>query len=208
MIDLKMNFKNALLDFDREEAEEILMLAFKNGNKTDLVPELITDVLTELGDEWERGELALSQIYMTGKICEGIIESIIPEEMKKNRTAAYTAVVTFNDYHVLGKKILYSILRSAGFNILDYGHGVSINGIIKRLKSDKIKFLLISTLMLHSALEIKELKKEIEKQGISVKIMVGGAPFIFDELLWKQVGADAMGKTPTDAINILKQWIN
>jgi len=127
--------------------------------------------------------------------------------VKKNKPAV-TAVVTYNDYHVLGKKILYSVLRSTGINVLDYGHGITTDQIIKKLKSDKIKFLLISTLMLHSALEIKELKNEIKKQELAVKIMVGGAPFIFDELLWKQVGADAMGKTPSDAINILNQWLN
>jgi len=208
MTTLEKEFKSVLLDFDKEKAREILMQASKNGNKRESIPDIITNVLTEIGDEWDKGELALSQIYLTGQICEQLVQDLFPSEISEKSKPAVTAVVTFNDYHVLGKRILYSILRSSGFNILDYGQGINTSQIIKKLKSDKIQFLLISTLMLHSALEIKELRKEIDKHKLSVKIMVGGAPFIFDKLLWQQVGADAMGKTPTGAINILNKWMN
>jgi methanogenic corrinoid protein MtbC1 len=34
--------------------------------------------------------------------------------------------------------------------------------------------------------------------------VVGGAPFRFDEALWRKVGADAMGRNGTDALRILE----
>jgi trimethylamine corrinoid protein len=36
-----------------------------------------------------------------------------------------------------------------------------------------------------------------------VRIVVGGAPFRFDAELWRQVGADAMGRTAADALDIV-----
>ncbi len=36
-----------------------------------------------------------------------------------------------------------------------------------------------------------------------VKVIVGGAPFRFDESLWKEVGADATGNDPAEALKIV-----
>ena len=50
------------------------------------------------------------------------------------------------------------------------------------------------------ALKVKELR---ELLGSDVGIVVGGAPFRFDPLLWREVGADAFGRTAADAVNIV-----
>jgi len=38
-------------------------------------------------------------------------------------------------------------------------------------------------------------------------LIVGGAPFRFDANLWKEVGADAMGKNASEAINIITHFM-
>jgi monomethylamine corrinoid protein len=55
--------------------------------------------------------------------------------------------------------------------------------------------------MLPSALHIKELKARLS--DTDVKIVVGGAPFRFDEELWKEVGADSFGRDSSEAIEIV-----
>lgn len=46
------------------------------------------------------------------------------------------------------------------------------------------------------------------KMKYPVKIIVGGAPFRMDELLWENVGADAFGKTSADAVTALQTVIS
>ncbi|MDZ7777050.1 MAG: hypothetical protein U5L09_16260 [Bacteroidales bacterium] len=58
---------------------------------------------------------------------------------------------------------------------------------------EKIKILLLSVLMLPSALHVKDLKQKLN--GTGVKIVVGGAPFRFDENLWKEVALMRLVKT-------------
>nr|WP_238387397.1 cobalamin-dependent protein [Psychrilyobacter piezotolerans] len=117
-----------------------------------------------------------------------------------------TAIVNFCDHHPLGKKIVCSTFKVNGIPLLDYGHGIDQETLIEKLKRDRPKFLVISVLMLPSALKIKKLKERLLKEGMDTKILVGGAPFRFDKDLWKQVGADAMGITPMDTLNIIKEW--
>ncbi|RWX44604.1 B12 binding domain-containing protein [Candidatus Electrothrix aarhusensis] len=71
---------------------------------------------------------------------------------------------------------------------------------MQKVCEDSIKVILISTLMLRSALRVKQVKQLLEQAGSSVKIIVGGAPYRFDPLLWQEVGADAMGANAAEAI--------
>ena len=48
--------------------------------------------------------------------------------------------------------------------------------------------------------------KKINQSGKKIKIVVGGAPFNFDEKLWEEVGADIMGNNASDAMKIIKKF--
>ena len=43
----------------------------------------------------------------------------------------------------------------------------------------------------------------MKERQTAVTIVVGGAPFNFDDKLYKEVEADYVGKTVSDAINII-----
>jgi methanogenic corrinoid protein MtbC1 len=98
-------------------------------------------------------------------------------------------------------------LRTTGFDLIDYGHGISEQELVDKAITDNIQILLISTLMLHSALSITKVVALFKEKQYKIKILVGGAPFNFDSELWKQVGADAVGKNPSEAIEIINRWL-
>lgn len=202
---LEKKFKLALLEFDRTKAETILVNLSKQDKFELKIALLVENVLREIGDLWEKGELALSQIYMSGKICEELIHKLLPERYASKKDIKI-AIVTLNDFHLLGKKIVASIIKSSGYHAADFGHGVKEQDLVNKVIAEKIEILLISTLMLHSALSIKKVTDFFKEKEYPIKILVGGAPFNFDSKLWKQVGADAMGKTPSDAITVLNKW--
>ena len=84
---------------------------------------------------------------------------------------------------------------------MDLGGGLNADNLTGIVKNEKIKILLLSVLMLPSALRIKELKERLA--DTDVKIIVGGAPFRFDTNLWKEIGADGFGKDSSEAIEIV-----
>ena len=205
MDNLKQDFKSALLNFDSELVKKIII--GHSDNQADSIPVLISEVLSEIGDEWVKGDLALSQVYMSGIICEEMVESVFTSGENYENQVSKIAIVTFNDFHALGRKIVLSVLRSVGFSIIDFGNGINIQQLIDKIIKENIDILLVSVLMLPSALKVKELREELNKRNMNIKILVGGAPFNFDNTLWQQVGADAMGRVPTDAIPFLKNWL-
>jgi monomethylamine corrinoid protein len=206
MADLKIfrnDLERALLSFDREAAQQIVNRAISIGNPIEIAGELIAQTLKKFGDGWEQGKLSLSQVYMSGVICEKIIDTILPPSSPVRKGQPKMAIAVFEDYHLLGKRIIYSVLRASGFELNDLGGGLDAGRLTDIVKKEKIKILLLSVLMLPSALRIKELKGRLS--GTGVKIVVGGAPFRFDEELWKEVGADFYGKDSSEAIDIVTQ---
>jgi methanogenic corrinoid protein MtbC1 len=63
--------------------------------------------------------------------------------------------------------------------------------------------LLVSTLLLPSALRVKDLRRRLDELHAPTRLIVGGAPFRLDPQLWREVGADANGNSATDAIALV-----
>ncbi len=195
------NFINALQSMDRLAVKRHIEELSGEHKPLWLIENLIAPALTALGEGWERGDVALSQVYMSGRICEELVDSILPPADNERKNQPPMAITVLEDYHMLGKRIVYSVLRAGGFELTDYGR-LSTDELVDRINSDKPEVVLISVLMLPSALKIGKVKENI---NTSTKIIAGGAPFIFDNDLGKEVGVDEVGKNASDAIDILNK---
>jgi len=169
------------------------------------VDQLIVPVLERIGNKWEKGSVALSQVYMSGKICEEIVDTLLPPGNPDRKNLPKMAIAVIEDNHALGKRMVYASLRAAGFDLLDYGQGLTVEDIADRTKKDGIRILLLSALMLRAALRIKDLVILLKKEHPGTRIIVGGAPFIFDPGLAREVGADAMARTASDAVALVQR---
>ena len=199
---------DALLTLDYESVKLILLEGIKNPESQNFnSEELLIESQKKFGELWEQGEIALSQVYMAGKICEDVIEEISPNFKPKELYSETIYTVVLEDFHILGKKMLDSILRIAGFKLKDYGFGISAESLLEKLTQDNPRLLLISTLMLNSALRVKILAAEMTKLNLRTKIIVGGAPFNIDSDLWKKVGADGYAPTATKSIEVIKHLL-
>lgn len=199
------NLEKALLELNEDLAEEIVFEAIKDDSAINVAGKYITEVLTKIGDSWEKGEIALSQVYMSGVICEKIIDKVLPPENPTRKNQPKIAIGVFEDYHLLGKRIVASTLRASGFELIDLGGGLAAQKVLEEVEKHKIEILMLSVLMLPSALKIKELMPELIKKDI--KVIVGGAPFRFDENLAKEVGVDYCGNDSAEALAIVNQLI-
>lgn len=203
MTDTVNTFMQALIALDRVAAKQIMEDLCSKVGPIKFVEEVVVAALERIGAEWQNGRLALSQVYMGGRICENLVDEIMPPGAPQRKDQPKMAVCVLADHHKLGKIIVYSLLRAGGFELADYGT-VDVDALVKRVKKDGVKILLISVLMLPSALKIRKVREKFEEMRLDVKIIVGGAPFRFDDHLWREVGADAMGRTASEALTIVQ----
>ncbi|TYB82652.1 MAG: cobalamin B12-binding domain-containing protein [Kosmotoga sp.] len=198
-------FKEDLLSLDYYSIKHFVQDYLKERDFESFVDKILVPVLEDIGDSWENGTLSLSQVYMSGRLCEKLIEEFIKQLNTKRIIIPRMAIVVFNDQHTLGKKIIYNVLRSIGYDIKDFGNFENADDLIDRAEKENIQVLLVSVLMLNSALKIKTIREEVSQRNLNTKLIVGGAPFNFDSELWKRVGADYMGKNTKDAIDLVSK---
>jgi methanogenic corrinoid protein MtbC1 len=202
----RQQLRGALESLDRARAEALFADALRELPPIEVVETLLVPVLARLGDDWCAGRIALSQVYLTGRICEDLVERLLPPRAVEPGVRPRQAIAVLDDYHLLGKRIVLSVLRAAGIPVLDYGR-VQVQPLVDRVISDGVEHLLLSVLMLPSALEVKSVRAALARRGHRVRIAVGGAPFLLDPELWREVGADACGRSAADAVTIVRRWM-
>lgn len=205
MNDSALKFQNSLLSLDYYSSRQLVEDFLEDKSFFDIVDEIFVPVLENIGSSWAKGSLSLSQVYMSGRMCETLISEFFNDSENKRKNSPKIAILVYNDQHTLGKRIIYNSLRSIGYEIEDFGFSEDCMELVNRVEKQKIQILLISVLMLNSAFKLKDVISEIKKRKLNTKVVVGGAPFIFDVSLWKRIGADAMGKDTNEAIKIVKK---
>ncbi len=197
--------EHTLLAVDQIGTKRIIRDHCKCDSPFTCIETLIVPALEEIGRGWEEGKVSLSQVYMSGRICETIVDAMIPDTDPSRSNSPRVAIAVLEDHHTLGKRIVYSVLRAGGYTVTDYGHGLTVDQLVTNVVRDRIQILLISTLMLAAALRTREAIAGIKKELPGTQVIVGGAPFLFDPELWKEVGADAMGHAATETLEIVKR---
>lgn len=199
-------FRESLEAVDRVGADLVFKQALIQLTPIQAVEQLVVPALEQLGLDWEEGRVALSQIYMSSRICEDIVDRSLPPSDPDRKNQPRSAIAVLSDYHMLGKRVVYSVMRASGYELFDYGR-MDVDELVDRTLSDKIRVLMVSVLILPSALKVKEVCTRIKAQDPTIKILVGGAPFQFDDQMWQEVGADAVGHNASDAISIVESWM-
>lgn len=199
-------FEEALVDMDRVRCRSILMEVLEAGGGFGGMESLLVPALERIGQRWEAGELALTQVYMGGRICEDLLAEFAPP----GRGAAAgppIGVGVLQDHHQLGKRIVLASLRSGGLNAVDLGEGLTPEALVAAAREARVAVLMVSVLMLPSALKVREVRALLGEGAGRPRLVVGGAPFRFDPDLWQEVGADAGGQTGLDAVAIAHRML-
>lgn len=197
-------FRDALELLDRAQAESLFQRALEQHTPLEVVERVVVPALEQIGTAWHEGTVALSQVYMSGRFCEALVDRVLPPSDPDRKHQPRSAIVVLSDYHDLGKRIVYSVMRASGFEVFDYGR-MDVDALVERVLADRLRVLLISVLILPSALKVREVCAQLKSRGANVKVVVGGAPFLFDDQLWQEVGADAMGHSASDAVAIVER---
>ena len=196
------NVKNAI---------HIIKTSLEQGHTPEnILHDVLERAIFQYGQEQIGKSIPLSEIYINSKIIQTSLDFLLPQ-MKVAKNCHGTIVIgnAFGDYHALGKKIIASFLKLGGFHVIDLGTSVPNEKFVEVIKKEKAKIAAVSALILHSAEEIKNLKALLKKNNLNdVKILVGGAPFLFDRELYKQYDADGTAANGIEAIHVCKKLLN
>ncbi|QWV97329.1 cobalamin-dependent protein [Geomonas nitrogeniifigens] len=194
--------ESALIGMDRLAMQQIY--ADSGLSPLCFCEQVIAPALSVIGEKWDRGDLSLSHVYMSGRLCEEFMEQVLGGRSPFAGEHRRVALAVLEDYHLLGKRLVGFVLKGAGISYLDYGT-VGAQELVRRVQRDEVGVLLISALMLPSALKVREVRDALDRLGVECRIVVGGAPFRLDPALYREVGADLGCDTASQVLLALAQ---
>ncbi len=201
--------KAAILDFDEEAAEEAAQESLDAGvSPVDLIQDGFTAAMTEVGDQFEAGTLFLPHVIAASEAMSAGVAILTPELEKLGSESENKGTIVIGtiegDIHSIGKDIVATMLKIAGFKVVDLGRDVAISAYVDKAKETSADVVASSALMTTTMVSQIQIEEQLKEAGIrdSLKTMVGGAPVTQD---WAtKIGADIYGENATDAVTKLK----
>lgn len=211
-LDLYKEFHKNFKEENLETCTSLIQQALDRGEEaTFLTTHILERTIETIGKEQINRLVPLSEIYVNGRIIEACMDILIPileQEKQKEKLGTIIIGNAFGDYHALGRQIVATFLKMAGFDVIDLGLSVPNEQFVQVVKEKKASLICVSALILHTAEEVIKLRELLDQSGLKhVKILVGGAPFNFEPRLVQTVKADAMALNGIEAIKVAKELL-
>jgi 5-methyltetrahydrofolate--homocysteine methyltransferase len=136
-----------------------------------------------VGDLFGAGKMFLPQVVKSARVMKKAVAHLIPyiEEEKlrsgdagKNNGRILMATVK-GDVHDIGKNIVGVVLACNNFEVIDMGVMVPAQTILDRARAENVDLIGLSGLITPSLEEMAHLSRELQRQGFTTPLMIGGA---------------------------------
>jgi 5-methyltetrahydrofolate--homocysteine methyltransferase len=171
---------DAYIEIDAEEAR------VKLGRPLLVIEGPLMDGMGVVGDLFGAGKMFLPQVVKSARVMKKAVAHLTPymEVEKAERIAAGEVVkaqgkillaTVKGDVHDIGKNIVGVVLACNNYDVIDLGVMVSCEKILERAKLEKADMIGLSGLITPSLDEMVHVAKEMERQGFTLPLLVGGA---------------------------------
>ncbi|MCQ0110616.1 methionine synthase [Zhouia amylolytica] len=162
------------IEIDVEEARQ-------NVNRPiEVIEGHLMNGMNVVGDLFGSGKMFLPQVVKSARVMKKAVAYLLPyiEAQKdgNSRSAGKVLMATVKgDVHDIGKNIVSVVLGCNNYEVVDLGVMVPPEKIIQTAIDENVDIIGLSGLITPSLDEMVYLAKELEKQNISIPIMIGGA---------------------------------
>jgi len=195
--------KQAIIDGDDAAAKTATERAVsENIAPANILNSGIMPGIETTGQLWSDGKYFMPDVILSAeafKLASSIIEPLLKTgDAPKLGVIAIGVVV--GDMHDLGISIVASMLRGAGFEVVELGIDVPVDVFVGAVKKNGVDIIGMGAYMSTTMLVMKEVIQKLKDENLrdKVKVLVGGVPLTQEYA--DEIGADAWGKDALDAV--------
>lgn len=172
------------LDDDVEEARQAY------SKPLEVIEGPLMDGMNIVGDLFGAGKMFLPQVVKSARVMKKAVAYLLPFiELEKQRVidagedssgsranAGKVLMATVKgDVHDIGKNIVGVVLACNNFEVIDLGVMVPAQKIIEEAKKQEVDIIGLSGLITPSLDEMVHFAKEMEREGFTIPLIIGGA---------------------------------
>ena len=176
---------NGITDFIVDDTEEARL---KLPRPLHVIEGPLMDGMNTVGDLFGEGKMFLPQVVKSARVMKRAVAHLEPfmEAEKAEMQAAGTETAVRNngkvlmatvkgDVHDIGKNIVGVVLQCNNFDVVDMGVMVPAADIISKAVEEKVDMIGLSGLITPSLDEMCHVAAEMERQGLDIPLLIGGA---------------------------------
>jgi len=164
------------IDIDTEEAR------LKYGRPLEVIEGPLMGGMRKVGDLFGEGKMFLPQVVKSARVMKKAVAYLTPF-MEKEKAAAGKSTragrilmaTVKGDVHDIGKNIVGVVLACNGYEVIDLGVMVPCEKILAEAKTHGVDVIGLSGLITPSLDEMVTVASEMEREGVKVPLLIGGA---------------------------------
>ena len=135
-----------------------------------------------VGDLFGAGKMFLPQVVKSARVMKQAVAHLVPyieaEKLRTGNTSAKGKIVMATvkgDVHDIGKNIVTVVLQCNNFEVVNMGVMVPCQQILDTAREHNADIIGLSGLITPSLEEMAHVAKEMQRQGFTIPLMIGGA---------------------------------
>jgi len=179
---LQGRLEYALIKGISEFLEEDLAEALKvYDSAIEIIEKPLMGGMNIVGDLFGDGKMFLPQVVKTARTMKkavAILQPVIEAEKVPGQSSSagkFLIATVKGDVHDIGKNIVAVVLACNNFEVIDLGVMTPTETIIRRAIEEKVDIVGLSGLITPSLEEMTIVAAEMEKAGLKIPILIGGA---------------------------------
>ena len=174
---LKYALMKGIGDYLEQDLAEALPLYDK---AVEVIEGPLMDGMNHVGELFGAGKMFLPQVVKTARTMKkavAILQPIIESEKQSETLSAGKVLLATvkGDVHDIGKNIVGVVMACNGYEIIDLGVMVPTEKIIETALKEKVDLIGLSGLITPSLEEMVHVATEMEKAGMDLPLLIGGA---------------------------------
>ena len=174
---LKYALRKGISEFLPQDIDE----ALKNyPHAVNVIEGPLMDGMNEVGELFGEGKMFLPQVVKTARTMKSAVSILQPHIEAENSGSSTKAgkilmATVKGDVHDIGKNIVCVVMSCNNYDIIDLGVMVPAEQIVKKAIEEKVDAIGLSGLITPSLEEMVNTARAMQKAGLRIPIMVGGA---------------------------------
>ncbi|GJF11033.1 5-methyltetrahydrofolate--homocysteine methyltransferase MetH [Mycolicibacterium cyprinidarum] len=160
-------------------------IAEAGGRPIEVIEGPLMDGMNVVGDLFGAGKMFLPQVVKSARVMKKAVAYLLPfieaeKELSGDTTADDTngtivMATVKGDVHDIGKNIVGVVLQCNNYTVIDLGVMVPAQKILDAAKEHNADFIGLSGLITPSLDEMVNVAAEMERQGLEIPLLIGGA---------------------------------
>ncbi|UPS63341.1 methionine synthase [Providencia rettgeri] len=165
-----------ITEFIIEDTEEARQRA---SSPIEVIEGPLMNGMNVVGDLFGEGKMFLPQVVKSARVMKQAVAYLEPyiQELKQSGSSAGKVLLATvkGDVHDIGKNIVGVVLQCNNYEIIDLGVMVPCETILKTAREENVDIIGLSGLITPSLDEMVHVAKEMERQGFTLPLLIGGA---------------------------------